>query len=238
MLYCVGMVTAFLTALYTFRGYFLTFSRPGAGAARSRASRPRVAAGDHRAADDPGGLRAGGGGLFRIHARLRRFPAADAVAGLSADCQSAAARPRVPHGRGADQHGRWPWSASAWRRFFTWATSGRSRGWPACCVRCTSCRTASCSSIRSTTWCSFGRCGCWPSSAIWSTAGLIDGLVNLVGKIPPACRRRAAVVADRHGAVLCPGDGAGRAGADRHAADVAWRADRGMQRSDGETTFS
>ena len=57
--------------------------------------------------------------------------------------------------------------------------------------------------------CSSGRWSCWRELSYWFDRNVIDGLVNFVGRVPPCGRQRLAAAADRAGAVLCAGDGAG-----------------------------
>ena len=109
----------------------------------------------------------------------------------------------------------WRSPASAWRLSFIWATSaGRSAG----------------AMLRPLYWLSYGkffvdpiydwlvvgRCGIG-LGLHWIDRRLIDGLVNLVGAIPPLLAG-AAFAAKRRGAVLCAGDDPGLAGLDRRVA--------------------
>ena len=87
-LYYAGTITAFLTAFYTFRAYFLTFhgeERIPKEAGHHAHESPR---GHDRPAGDPGDRRAGGGGLFPMDGRFsrpRRIPHANAGADRAAN---------------------------------------------------------------------------------------------------------------------------------------------------------
>ena len=105
-LYCVGAVHGLPDGVLHVPRVLPDVLRPRARSARGRASCPRVAAGDDRAAGDPGGLRAGRRRLFRMDRRLCRVPGAHAVAGLSAS--SRRARPSTP----AVAHDWWPSSST------------------------------------------------------------------------------------------------------------------------------
>ena len=82
--FATALLGVLLIAFYMFRPFFLTFLRPRADSARGRPPRPRVARHDDRAAGGAGLRVAGGRGVFRVDARLRRVPGRHAVAGVLA----------------------------------------------------------------------------------------------------------------------------------------------------------
>ena len=228
VLYYGGVFTAFLTAFYTFRAFFLTFFGPLKTPAEA-ASSARVAAGDDRAAGDPGGVaRASVGCVRRTDARLTRFlwhtpsltprrrrrkanrcrtthglaihfdvaamSTVVALAGIGlAAFMYLGNRTEAEQLAELTQHPQGPVALSTFAQQVLLRRNLHGAS-------------------------SSGRSAVLAWLSYFVDRYVIDGLVNLVRLGSAAGRRAAPLAADRHGAVLRPGDGAGHAGAVRLAA--------------------
>ena len=142
------LFTAFLTAFYTFRAYFMTFFGP---------EEVPDEAGHHAHESPPlmvvplmilAIFAFGVGFVFEIVASIRRLSGDGSVAGLPRACRGVSRR--------ANFIGTWPSSVrssrcwgSVWRPTCIWGTVAKSRCWPPVWGPCVGCRTTSSSSMNS-----------------------------------------------------------------------------------------
>ena len=197
---CLGVL---LIDFYMFRPFFLMFYGPGADSARGRRPRPRVARRDDRAA---------GGAGVRVGRRWGRISSGRTVcADFLAATPSLAYLP-PPGGHAAaeaaehvehrlDEHGHHGWSASRWRPSSTWAAARRPRGWPGLM------------NVFGLYSLSYGKfffdpiytlLVVWPllgvaRLAAWFDRCVIDGLVDLCGRLPKLLG--AALAAGQNGLI-------------------------------------
>ena len=214
-----ALLGVLLIDFYMFRPFFLTFYGPERippEAGHHAHESPRH---DDRAAGGAGVRGAGRGGVFRVDARFRRvsWPHTPSLAYL-ARAQPSRRRDRRPStcDIGVVSTVVALVGIALAAMLYLGSREKAAAAGPADerLRACTASRTASSSSIRSTTLLVV-----WPllgvaRLAAWFDRCVIDGLVDLCGRLPKLLGARVAAGAERPGPVLRPGDGAGAVGVD------------------------